>query len=64
VSNVTFPNVGFGLKSIPNSQSIHFKNATLWTNESSELSEFSATVTPALCIIEALYGMASFTSYL
>ena len=33
VSNVTFPNVGFGINSLPNSQSIHFKNATLWTNE-------------------------------
>jgi len=33
VSNVTFPNVGFGINSIPKSQSIHFKNATLWTNE-------------------------------
>ncbi len=32
--------------------------------ESSELSEFNATVTPALCIIDALYGIASFTSYL
>ena len=39
VSNVTFPNVGFGLKSIPNSQSIHFKNATLWTNESDGIIE-------------------------
>ena len=33
VSNITFPNVGFGINSLPNSQSIHFKNATLWTNE-------------------------------
>ena len=41
VSNVTFPNVGFGLKSIPNSQSIHFKNATLWTNESDGIIENS-----------------------
>jgi imidazolonepropionase-like amidohydrolase len=41
ISNVTFPNVGFGLKSIPNSQSIHFKNATLWTNESDGIIENS-----------------------
>jgi hypothetical protein len=34
ISNVTFPNSGFGIESIPNSQSIHFKNATIWTNES------------------------------
>ena len=33
MSEVTYPNVGFGLKSIPTSQSVHFKNATLWTNE-------------------------------
>ena len=33
ISEVTYPNVGFGLSSIPSSQSIHFKNATLWTNE-------------------------------
>ncbi len=33
VSDVTFPNVGFGISSIPGSRSIHFKNATLWTNE-------------------------------
>ena len=41
VSNITFPNVGFGLKSIPNSQSIHFKNATLWTNENDGVIENS-----------------------
>ena len=34
ISNVTFPNSGFGIESVPNSQSIHFKNATIWTNES------------------------------
>mgnify|MGYP003963871379 FL=1 len=33
VSNVTYPNVGFGFDNLPNTQSIHFKNATLWTNE-------------------------------
>jgi len=33
ISQVTYPNVGFGLSSIPSSQSIHFTNATLWTNE-------------------------------
>tara|TARA_B100001248_G_scaffold80419_2_gene58383 strand:+ start:1052 stop:4039 length:2988 start_codon:yes stop_codon:yes gene_type:complete len=33
VSDVTFPNVGFGISSIPGSRSVHFKNATLWTNE-------------------------------
>ncbi|MDG2475846.1 MAG: amidohydrolase family protein [Flavobacteriaceae bacterium] len=33
VSNLTYPNVGFGIKELPVSKSIHFKNATLWTNE-------------------------------
>ena len=29
ISEVTYPNVGFGLSPIPSSQSIHFKNAIL-----------------------------------
>ncbi len=33
VSKLTYPNVGFGLTEVPKSKSIHFKNATLWTNE-------------------------------
>ena len=33
VSKVTYPNIGFGISSNPLSQSIHFKNATIWTNE-------------------------------
>ena len=41
VSEVTYPNVGFGLSSIPSSQSIHFKNATLWTNEDDGIIENS-----------------------
>ena len=41
VSEVTYPNVGFGLSSIPSSQSIHFKNATLWTNENDGIIENS-----------------------
>ena len=34
VSSLTYPNVGFGFANLPSGQSIHFKNATLWTNES------------------------------
>ena len=30
---MTYPNVGFGISEVPKSKSIHFKNATLWTNE-------------------------------
>ncbi len=41
VSEVTFPNVGFGISSIPKSKSIHFKNATLWTNEDQGIIENS-----------------------
>jgi len=31
--SVTYPNVGFGFKEKPKSESILFKNATVWTNE-------------------------------
>ena len=41
VSDVTFPNVGFGISSTPKSQSIHFKNATIWTNEKEGIIENS-----------------------
>jgi imidazolonepropionase-like amidohydrolase len=31
VSKVTFPNVAFGLESLPDRQNLHIKNATVWT---------------------------------
>ena len=33
ISPITYPNVGYGLKSLPIQENIHFYNATLWTNE-------------------------------
>ena len=30
---ITYPNVGYGVKSLPIQENIHFYNATLWTNE-------------------------------
>jgi imidazolonepropionase-like amidohydrolase len=33
ISPITYPNVGYGLKSSPIQENIHFYNATLWTNE-------------------------------
>ena len=33
LSQITFPNVGFGFKVKPSSQNLIFKNATVWTNE-------------------------------
>ena len=33
ISPITYPNIGYGLKSAPIQENIHFYNATLWTNE-------------------------------
>ena len=33
ISPITYPNVGYGLKSLPAQENVHFYNATLWTNE-------------------------------
>ena len=52
MSEVTFPNVGFGISSIPKSKSIHFKNATLWTNEDQGIIENSDIIIDNGKIIE------------
>jgi hypothetical protein len=37
--SVTYPNVGFGLASHPKSETLLFKNATVWTSEEAGILE-------------------------
>ncbi len=39
ISQVTFPNVAYGLSSLPTRNDLHFKNATVWTSESDGILE-------------------------